>query len=49
VVGDAEVADDAVTVSAPGSPARSCLPVPELVERLVAEIAARRRDRTVAG
>jgi threonyl-tRNA synthetase len=49
VMGDDEVADDAVTVSAPGSPARSFLPVSELVERLAAEIAARRRDRTVAG
>ena len=49
VLGDAEVADDAVTVSAPGSPARSVLPASALVERLVAEIAERRRERTVAG
>jgi threonyl-tRNA synthetase len=49
VIGDAEVTNDAVTVSAPGSPTRALLPVTELVDRLVAEIADRRRERTVAG
>jgi threonyl-tRNA synthetase len=48
VIGDAEVAGGTVTVSAPGLPSRAVLPCAELVARLVEEVAARRRERTVA-